>query len=82
VGERRRPPRARPRVVGYAARGPFEFEITMELDGREVTCTARAPWDARRACEQQLELGRQEEPGRQQKSPAEAEPPPAQAGPG
>jgi hypothetical protein len=58
----RRMPRSGPTVVGYAKRGPFEFEITMELDGREVTCSARAPWDARRACQQQLELGRAARP--------------------
>jgi hypothetical protein len=56
LGERR-PPGSHPRVVGYATRGPFEFEITMELDGRTVTRSARAPWDARRACEEALILG-------------------------
>ena len=66
MGGRQRPLRSHPRVVGYAARGPFEFEITMELEGREVTCTGRAPWDARRACEQKLELGRQENGRREQ----------------
>jgi hypothetical protein len=62
LGEVQRPPSSRPTVVGYRVRGPFDFEITMELDGREVTCSGQAPWDARRACEQQLELGRQAKP--------------------
>jgi hypothetical protein len=64
LGERQQRSRSRPTVIGYAVRDPFTFEITMELDGREITCTGRAPWEARRACEQQLERERQARPQR------------------